>query len=315
MSENPVVSVVTIGSNIIPYLSTWFLHLEQQDYPLGKVEWIIISTKDTPEEIKRVYNLIEGSPLKVKYYFFPNKTTRECWDIALREAVGDLILTSICDVVPSPNWISAHVKTAEEYGGNACIGGIVLPHPKIHPKSITRWFLPEDAPPTLAKSANGNILFSFSIANFSFPRELALSAGGFNKNFVFEEFAEVELAKRLTLRGVKLVVTEDATVWAWKGCSYLDSCKYHYRRGYSMRTYLNLYPEDYSIQWKYKVRWSLPKSVLYFITIPFSHRLCTKLPEDSKNLHRMYVRLFRYWRAKGFLDATLKRPPQDDKII
>lgn len=316
MAESPIdVSVLMVGSNIIPLLSTWFLHLEQQDYPIGRVECIVLSTKEDPEEIRKIYNLIEGSPLRIRFFSFPEKTTKECWDIALQEATGRLILCSICDVVPSPGWISSHVKAMEENGWNACIGGIVLPHPKLHPKSVTRWFLPEDAPPTASEIGRSDLLFSFSFANLSFPRALAHLVGGLNRHFVFEEFAEVELVKRLTLEGAKLVVNGDAIVWVWKGCSYLDLCKYHYKRGYSMRAYINLHPEDYHIQWKYKLRMSIPRRVFNLITVPYYHRICTKFPEDSKNFHRIYVRLFRYWRARGFLDASLRRPPQVDKIF
>lgn len=307
-------SIITVGNNLIPSLPAWFLHLEQQNYPLGKIEWIIITTEDNPDGIKNTHNLIEGSPLRVKFFSFPDKTTRQCWDLALQEAKGDIIICSIPDVVPAPAWISTHIKIIKEYNWKACIGGIVLPHPKLHPKSITRWFLPEDSPPNLAKANETNSIFSVTIANLSFPRELAIRTGGFNKNFILDEFIEVELVKRLTREGAKFIISEDAIVWVWKGSSFIDLCKYHYKRGYSIRTYLNLYPEDYPIQWSFRLFQSFPLRLFYSITIPYYQRICSKFPEDSKNLGRIYMQIFRYWRAKGFSDASQKKEPQLQKF-
>ncbi len=315
MSKNITdASILTVGSNIIPCLPSWFLYLEQQDYPLGRMEWIIFTTEDNPEGIQKTYSLIEGSPLRVRFFSFPDRTVRQCWDLALQEATGDVIICSIGDVVPAPGWVSGHVNVIKSKG-NACVAGIVLPHPKIHPKSVTRWFLPEESAPDPSKENDESAIFSVTIANLSFPREFALKLGGFNKNFIFEEFMEVELVKRLILGGAKFHISEDALVWVWRGNSYLDLCKYHYKRGYSIRTYLNLYPEDYHIQWTYKLLRSFPVRLFYSITFPYYHRICTKFPEDSRNLSRIYTRMFRYWRAKGFWDASSNRFPQIEKFF
>jgi hypothetical protein len=64
----------------------------------------------------------------------------------------------------------------------------------------------------------------------------------------------------------------------------------------------------------YKLHLSIYNRMLNSIIIPYYHRICLKLPEDSKTFSTIYRRVFRYWRYRGFSDAIARREPQIDII-
>ncbi len=314
MSANEInVSVLMVGKDLSGCVTPWFLHLEHQNYPLAQFEWIIVETNPLEETRTLVSSLSKGSPLIVRYIPYQGDSLISAWNLGFREARGNWILCSMPEVLPSGEWIQRHVHMQYVYRGKACIGGALLLHPRLSPKSITPWLLPEDAPPT-AEQLTQITPFHFSLYNMSIPRELVIHGGAFNKSFFFQEFAEVELVKRLSHEGCPLYIDDQAVCWFWKGSSYLDMCKYHYRRGYSMGCYLRLFPNDYQVVVNYKLYPSLLVRMANSFLIPYYHRVCLKLVEDSKNFQQMYRRSFRYWRHRGFLDALSKREPQIDII-
>jgi len=314
MSTNEIqASVLLVGNNLSGCLSPWFFHLEHQDYPLAQFEWIIVDMNPTEETRNIFSSLSKGSPLIARYIQHGNDSVIKAWDVGFHEARGKWILCSQPEVLPSNNWVQRHVQLQYAYEGNACIGGALLPHPRLPSKSLTPWLLPEDEPPSTEQVTQVTPLH-FSIYNMSIPKDLILRGGSFNKSFYFVEFAEVELVRRLSRAGCKLHIDNQALCWLWKGNSYIDMCRYHYRRGYSMGCYLRLFPNDYQIVVNYKLYFPYPTRIINALLIPYYHRLCLKLPEDSKLLQRMYRRILRYWRYRGFTDAMAKQEPQIDII-
>ncbi|HOV31928.1 MAG TPA: glycosyltransferase [Candidatus Hydrogenedens sp.] len=314
MSINEIhVSIILVGENLSVSISPWFLHLENQDYPLSKVEWIIIEISPSEKTKNIISSLAKGSPLIVRYLEDSNNTLLHAWNLGFHEARGKWILCSSPNVLPISNWIQRHVQLQIAYNGNACVSGVLRSHPRISKKSITPWLLPEDNPP-FVKEANNITPFHFSLSNMSVPREAVISTGGLNKSFSFPEFAEVELVKRLSNIGYPLCIDEQAICWFWKGSSYVDACKYHYCRGYSMGCFLRLFPDNYQMVIDYKLHFSIYNRILNSIIIPYYHRICLKLPEDSKTFSTIYRRVFRYWRYRGFSDAIARREPQIDII-
>lgn len=307
------VTVLLVGKDLSGCLSPWFLHLEQQDYPLGQLEWLIVEVNPSAGTREMVLSLSRGSPLLVRYIPHHEDVAIKAWDLGFREAKGKWILCSQPEVLPARNWIQRHVQMQEIYNGKACVAGLLLLHPRLPMRSITPWLLPEDSPPPIGEDKKPTP-FHFSLFNMSVPRELVLRGGTFNKSFSFPEFAEVELVKRLSYANCHLCMDEQAVCWLWKGYSYPDMCQYHYRRGYSIGCYLRLFPEDYPITIQYKLYPPLVTRMINAFLVPYYHRLCLKLHEDSRAFQRMYRRVFRYWRYRGFLDAMAKREPQIDII-
>ncbi len=312
--DETYVSVLLVGDNLSYCLSPWLLHLENQDYPLGKVEWIIVERNPSENTRELIATMSQGSPVRVQYIPYEGETLLQAWNLGIREAKGNWVLCSLPDVVPASNWISRHTQLQNAYNGKACIAGALLIHPRLSERSITPWFLPEDSPLHREDKSVEVTPYQFSLFNMSFPRELAMKAGAFNKSFYFPEFAEVELVKRFSREGYPVHVDEQAVCWLWKGSSYLDMCKYHYRRGYSMGCYLRLYPQEYEIIERYRLYKPLMARATDFILVPYYHRLCLKFVEDSRAHQRMYFRVFRYWRYRGFSDAMSKQEPQLDII-
>lgn len=315
MSTNEIhASVLLVGNNLSWCLSPWFFHLEHQEYPLAQFEWIIVDMNPSEETRKMFFSLSKGSPLIVRYIQHSDDSMIKAWDLGFREARGKWVICSQPEVLPSNNWVQRHVQLQYAYDGQACIGGALLLHPRISSKSITPLLLPEDEPPSLEQVIQVTPLH-FSLYNMSLPRELILRGGTFNKSFYFTEFAEVELVRRLSRAGCKLHIDNQALCWLWKGSSYIDMCRYHYRRGYSMGCYLRLFPNDYQVVVNYKLYLSYTIRIINALLIPYYHRFCLKLPEDAKLLQRMYRRSFRYWRYRGFTDAMAKQEPQIDIIL
>ncbi len=307
------ISVILAGENLSASISPWFLHLEHQEYPLSKFEWIIVEASPSEKAKSMVSSLAKGSPLNVRYFEDTNNTLLHAWNLGFHEARGKWVLCSSPNMLPVSNWIQRHVQLQTAYEGSACVSGVLRSHPRLPAKSITPWLLSED---TLlpVKERDKITPFHFSLSNMSIPREALIRTGGLNKSFPFPEFAEVELVERLSYAGYPLCVDEQAICWFWKGFSYIDACKYHYRRGYSMGCFLRLFPDNYQVVVDYKLHLSVYSRVLNSIIIPYYHRICLKLPEDSKTFFTIYRRVFRYWRYRGFLDAMARREPQIDII-
>ncbi len=314
MSENLIdVSVLVVGDDLSWCLTPWFFHLEHQDYPMAHFEWIIVETNSSNETRKMVLSLSKGSPFIVRYVQQSGKSLVNAWNTGFREAQGKWVLCSKPEVLPASNWIQRHVQLQRTYENKACIGGAILVHPRLSPKSLTPLLLPEDSSPPIAQIKKITP-YHFSLGNMSLPRNILLQGGVLNKTFYFPEFAETELVKRLSHAGCPLLIDDQAICWFWKGGSYLDMCKYHYRRGYSMGCYLRLLPDEYSIVVNYRLYPPFLERMINSILVPYYHRFCLKLIEDSQSYLWMYRRVFRYWRLRGFSDAMARREPQIDII-
>lgn len=306
--DYPQVSVILVGENLSSYLPTWFLHLEQQDFPYSQFECIIYDTGDAHGNPDRVEALIQGSPLLIRYNRRSNLTPVQAWNEAFREAKGEICICTQIDVIPSPQWISTFVFLQKKYQFQGCIGGVLMYHPRLSPKAITKWFLPEEYVQGSSLSSP-SVFQHFHWANLCLPRREVINIGGLNNIFRFAEVADIELLHRMQTRGYPLHVDEQAVCWIWKPISYVQSCVYLYSRGYSWGCFLRLYPQQSHIVDKFKLY--VPPYIRWIngMVLPYYHRICSKMPENARLLKRIYTRLFRYWRYRGFQDAISLREP------
>jgi glycosyltransferase involved in cell wall biosynthesis/GT2 family glycosyltransferase len=98
-------------------------------------------------------------------------------NVALEQAVGERVLFLDDDIIPDPNLLKAHVVAGQRSPKALLAGRVIQPWHTDGPE-------PEDKQPFTFNTLQPRECLDFIGCNFSLPRKLALSLGGFDNNFV-----------------------------------------------------------------------------------------------------------------------------------
>ena len=98
-------------------------------------------------------------------------------NVALEQAVGERVLFLDDDIIPDPFLFKAHVLAGEHTPKALLAGRVIQPWHTDGPE-------PEDKQPFTFNTLQPRDCLDFIGCNFSLPRKLALSLGGFDDNFV-----------------------------------------------------------------------------------------------------------------------------------
>ena len=98
-------------------------------------------------------------------------------NVALEQAVGERVLFLDDDIIPDPNLLKAHAMAGQRNPKALLAGRVIQPWHADGPE-------PEDKQPFTFNTLRPRDCLDFIGCNFSLPRNLALSLGGFDNNFV-----------------------------------------------------------------------------------------------------------------------------------
>lgn len=116
MNTNPViptVSLILVARNEINWIEKSLDSLLKQDYPLDKIELLIIdgqSDDGTREFLVEKIAELKNLNYCVKFYDNPQKTLSSGWNIAIAEASGDIVCRIDCHSTISEKYISSGVN-------------------------------------------------------------------------------------------------------------------------------------------------------------------------------------------------------------
>jgi len=98
-------------------------------------------------------------------------------NVALEQAIGERVLFLDDDIIPDPCVLNAHVEAGLRTPNALLAGRVIQPWHTDEPE-------PEDKQPFTFNTLQPRECLDFIGCNFSLPRKLALSLGGFDDNFV-----------------------------------------------------------------------------------------------------------------------------------
>ena len=111
-------------------------------------------------------------------------------NVALEQALGERVLFLDDDIIPDSNLLKAHVQAGQQTPKALLAGRVIQPWHTDGPE-------PEDKQPFTFNTLLARQCLDFIGCNFSVPRNLALSLGGFDDNFVRVAYRyEAEFASR-----------------------------------------------------------------------------------------------------------------------
>lgn len=136
----------------------------------------------------------------------------------LSEARGRLVLFVDDDVVAAPDLLSAHLALHQAAGDeHLAVLGRVDWHPDLTVTPFMRWLdrsgLQFAYDTWLQEGPVVPPYAAFYTANLSLPRRLLEEVGGFDERFPFPAYEDMELAHRLTARGLRMVYRPHALAW------------------------------------------------------------------------------------------------------
>ena len=83
----------------------------------------------------------------------------------------------------------------------------------------------------------------FITCNVSVDRERFLSVGGFDENFIFPNYEDIELGYKLEASGVQLIFSKEARAYHLNVHSFAERSRWAYQNGYSKGIMIGLHPE------------------------------------------------------------------------
>jgi glycosyltransferase involved in cell wall biosynthesis len=129
---------------------------------------------DAPTEAALLNWQREG---RLRWFKLQKPSITKAMNVALEQAVGERVLFLDDDIIPDPCLIKAHI-----------IAGLRTPNALLAGRVIQPWHTdvpePEDKQPFTFNTLQPRECLDFIGCNFSLPRKLALSVGGFDDNFV-----------------------------------------------------------------------------------------------------------------------------------
>jgi GT2 family glycosyltransferase len=204
----PRVSVILPTYNRLDRLRRTLAALECQTLPADDFEVVIVSdgSRDGTDEYLRTLR----TPLHVLPITQENQGVAGARNNGLRHARGEIVLFIDDDVVPIPSLIIEHLRVHAAAGANVVVLGPMITPAGFRMQPWVRW---EQA--MLAKQYADMqagrwtpTARQFYTGNTSLARRHVLEAGGFDP--AFRRAEDVELAYRLTRRGLRFLFNPDA---------------------------------------------------------------------------------------------------------
>ena len=187
------ISVVTPTHNKVELLEQTLQSLHGQDLPWSDYEVVVVddgSTDATPEFLRN-YRPNHGWKAVRQAH---NRGRAAARNRGLAHASGELIVFLDDDMELVPDFLRAHREFHEARAHSAGVGNVIM-HPDLAVAPIDRYMSTRGAQKIQDR---GPLPWKyFSTNNASVMREDVLAIGGFDENFVYYGFEDLELAWRL----------------------------------------------------------------------------------------------------------------------
>ncbi len=186
--------------------------LSRLDPPPGEI-LVVDQTEKHPPGVERELQRLDGAGLIRLVRFSPPSIPR-AMNIGLREARGAVVLFLDDDVEPAPDLVAAHA--ARHGGAHAAVCGQVLQPGEVPDLAANQHPRGEGFGADIDFRFNGTEpveIANVMAGNLSVSRDLALSIGGFDEQFIGSAFRfETDFARRLVAAGHRILFAPEASL-------------------------------------------------------------------------------------------------------
>jgi glycosyltransferase involved in cell wall biosynthesis len=204
----PVVSVVVPTYQRSELLIGCVTSFDNQNDP-PPFELVVVDDGSTDDTQAVLRGMAEARPWLTWSSQAANRGPAAARNTAVAKATGELLLFLDDDVSASPDLLRQHVQLhAAADDTSLAVLGRVDWHPSLEVTPFMRWLDRSGlqfAYDTWLREGPVEVpAAAFYTANLSMRRELVLDAGGFDERFPFPAYEDLELATRLTARGLRM---------------------------------------------------------------------------------------------------------------
>jgi GT2 family glycosyltransferase len=217
----PVISVVIPTFNRRETLARVLPELARQTLPAGQYELLLCdsgSTDGTNELVAElaIPNLRHIRPAE-------NRGRSGARNAGIREAVGEFVLFTDADILPSPNLLEEHLRLHRARPHCAVVGL------EVQVDTVAEYEQVRDNPYDKGRHMHGrddkemSWLF-FLTGNASAPRQALLDVGLFDENFTVYGHEDLELGYRLQKAGYPIRYNASAVNYHWHPVPFEERC-------------------------------------------------------------------------------------------
>ncbi|OGC78727.1 MAG: hypothetical protein A2145_03850 [candidate division Zixibacteria bacterium RBG_16_40_9] len=217
------ISVVLPTHNRIQILEKTLQAYHKQNYPLNKIEIVIVDDGSTDGTEHFIKTFKTNSPIRIHYLRQENKGVTSARNLGIKNSQNQIILLSDDDVLPAANLIEEHMRWHNLHPGeNEAVLGYVTWSPEIEIDDFMRWC--ENGGPLqqfhlIQNQSQADCRFFYS-GNVSLKSDL-LKQNLFDENFYFG-FDDFELGYRLSQKGLKIFYNKEAIGFHYKKFTYAE---------------------------------------------------------------------------------------------
>lgn len=301
------ISVLLIVRNAATLLPKALTHLEQQSYPSGKFEIVVVDRASGDGTLEMAMRQAEGSPVKIRVFRKELPAIGAARNTAIQESHGRWLLFFESNLLAGPKCVEQHVRAQDLHGGACAIVGSI----GRHPQSGTNEFLPHYTFADMAPFADNQPLrfIDWRCWNLSLPRATVLDANGFDESFVLPGLEDVELAWRLERAGIQGFYSKGAAAYFWQPLSVTEEIARRYGEGFTLWQAMEKTRSDVLAN-RYRGSWGHRWTAAEFALAPVYERICRMLRRNTRPFDWVCHRLSRSAANRGYLDASRGRPPR-----
>lgn len=190
-------------------------------------ELLVIDDGSTDSTRDVVFELSRNSAVPVRYVFQQNKGPAAARNAGIQEARTSLILFTDDDIIPSQELVAEHVNWHSRFPQEeTAVLGYVTWSPDIGTTPFMQWYGLEAlfAYAEIADKSEVDYRY-FYTCNISLHKEFLRRNGGFDEDFKFAAWEDVDLGFRLNKVGLRLFYNPSAVAYHEQLISFEDACR------------------------------------------------------------------------------------------
>jgi glycosyltransferase involved in cell wall biosynthesis len=188
----------------------------EQTYPRTKFEVVIIDDGSTDGTDMFIQEFSKSLDYSLKYFKQKNKGRGAARNKGVELASGEIVFFTGDDCISDPRLLEEHNRNYQETKNNNCgVLGYTTIHPDIEDTPLIEYLYMSGHQFGYQALVHGKeISFEYYYTtNLSLPREKFIEIGGFEEEFPYEAFEDIELGYRLTSIEFKVLYNKNAVTY------------------------------------------------------------------------------------------------------